>query len=135
MIGLTVVFPLLLQLLGQGAEQNPVDWATVGACYLGLFLFGAACVAIGLLASSLTESQIVAVISSFGILLMLWVIGLAARGQEGFWQKTLEYLAITTHMESFVRGILKISDVVYYVSLVFVGLFLTHRVVDAQRWR
>jgi ABC-2 type transport system permease protein len=135
MLGLTVVFPLLLQFIGQGVEKSPLDWNTVGTCYLGLFLFGAACVAIGLLASSLTESQIVAAIVSFGILLMLWVIGLAARGQEGFWQKTLEYLAITTHMESFVRGVIKISDVVYYASLVFVGLFLTHRVVDAQRWR
>jgi ABC-2 type transport system permease protein len=135
MLGLTIVFPLLLEILGQGAESSPLDWHTVGASYLGLFLFGAACVAIGLLASSLTESQIVAAIVAFAVLLMLWVIGLAARGQEGFWQKLLEYLAITTHMESFVRGILKISDVVYYASLAFVGLFLTHRVVDAQRWR
>ncbi len=135
MIALTGVFPLLLQLVGHTSDGSPIDWSTVAVAYLGLFLFGAASIALGLFASSLTESQIVAAIVAFALLLLLWVIGLAARGQEGAWQRLLEYLAVTTHLESFVRGILKLSDVVYYLSLAFVGLFLAHRVVDAQRWR
>lgn len=135
MIGLTVVFPILLQLLGQSGGQSPVDWNTIGVAYLGTFLFGAACLAIGLFASALTESQIVAAIIGFAFLLLFWIIGLAARGQEGIWRQVLEYISLTTHLESFVRGIIKVSDVTYYLSLAFVGLFLTHRVVEAQRWR
>lgn len=135
MLLLTLVFPLLLHVLGQGGEASPIDWGTVGVSYLGLGLFGAACLAIGLLASSMTESQIVAVILGFAVLLFLWVIGLAARAQEGVAGALLEYLALTTHLESFVRGIIKLSDVVYYLSLTFVGLFLAHRIVEAQRWR
>ncbi|MBI5511499.1 MAG: ABC transporter permease [Deltaproteobacteria bacterium] len=137
MLGLTVIFPILLAVFGGSGTEgaSPVDWHTVGSSYLGLFLMGAAIVAIGLLTSAATESQIVAVVTGFAVLLMFWVIGLAARGQEGFWGGFLEYLSLTTHLENFVRGIIKLSDVVYYLSLAGVGLFLTHGVVDAQRWR
>jgi ABC-2 type transport system permease protein len=121
--------------VGEGAEGSPLDWNTIAVSYLGMLLFGAACVAIGTLASSLTESQVIAAIIGFVVLLLLWVIGLAARGQSGFMQQFLEYLSLTSHLESFVRGILRLSDVVYYLSLAFVGLFLAHRVVEAQRWR
>jgi ABC-2 type transport system permease protein len=135
MLGLTLVFPILLAIFGGAEGTSAVDWRTIGSSYLGLFLLGAAIVAIGLFASSVTESQIVAVITGFAVLLMFWVIGLAARGQESFWGGFLEYLALTTHLENFVRGVVKLSDIVYYVSLASVGLFLTYGVVDAQRWK
>jgi ABC-2 type transport system permease protein len=135
MLILTMVFPMLLHVVGESADTSPLDWNTIWVSYLGLYLFGAACIAVGLFASSLTESQIVAAIVSFAVLLLFWVIGLAARGQEGFMRQLLEYLSLTGHLESFVRGILKLSDVVYYLSLAFVGLFLAYRVVEAQRWR
>ena len=96
---------------------------------------GAACVGIGLFASSVTESQIVAVIISFAALLMLYVIGMAARGQEGYWESILIYLSMTHHLESFVRGTLRSVDLTYYASVIFLSLFLTWRVVEAERWR
>lgn len=135
MLALTVVFPLLLQLYGGTSGSNaPLDWRSIGVGYLGLFLLGAAFVAVGLFASSISESQIVAVIVGFAVLLMFYVIGLAARGQEGFWQHFFQYLSINTHLEGFVRGVVRIPDVVYYLSLCFAGLFLSFRVVEAQRW-
>jgi len=137
MLALTLIFPVLLTIYGGTAQggQSALDWHTVGVSYLGMFLLGAAFVAVGLLASAVTESQIVAVIISFAMLLIFFVIGFAARGQQGFWQGFFDYLSITNHLEDFVRGIIKVSSVVYYLSLVFVGLFLTYRVVEAQRWR
>ena len=135
MLGLTAAFPLLLQVFGGAEGVAAVDWRTIGTGYLGLFLLGLAISAVGLFASSVTESQIVAAVTGFAILLMFWVIGLAARGQEGFFGALLEYLSLTAHLESFVRGIIKLSDVVYYLSLAFIGLFLTTGVVDAQRWK
>ena len=134
-LGLTVIFPVLLAVFGGAEGVSAVDWHTVGTGYLGLFLLGAGAVAVGLFASAVTESQIVAFLSGFVALLMLWVIGLAARGQQGVWGGFFEYLALTTHLESFVRGILKASDIVYYLSLISVPLFLTYGVVDAQRWK
>ncbi len=136
MLALTGMFPLLLHVFGGGAEKAAaLDWQTVGVSYVGMFLLGAAFVAFGLFASSVTESQIVAVIVGLAGLLMFYVIGLAAQGQEGFWKHFLEYLAITTHLESFVRGIIRTTDLAYYASFIFLSLFLTHRVVEAQRWR
>jgi ABC-2 type transport system permease protein len=135
MLGLTVIFPVLLQVFGGGNGVSAVDWHTVGAGYLGLFLLGLAVVSIGLFASSVTESQIVAALTGFAVLLLFWVVGLASRGQQGFWGGFLEYLSLTNHLENFVRGIIKASDVLYYVSLASVGVFLTYGVVDAQRWK
>ncbi len=136
MLLLTLVFPLLLHIYGgtQGGE-SALDWSTVWVSYLGMFLLGAAFASIGVFASSVTESQIVAVIVSFSVLMMFFVIGFAARGQEGFWQQLFEYASITTHLEDFIKGVLKVSGLVYYTSVAFLGLFLTYRVVEAQRWR
>jgi ABC-2 type transport system permease protein len=135
MLGLTVVFPVLLHIFG-GTETgvSPLDWRSIGTGYLGMFLLGSAFVAVGLFASSISESQIVSVIVGFAVLLMFYVIGLAARGQEGFWQHFFQYLSINTHLEGFVRGVVRVPDVVYYLSLCFAGLFLSFRVVEAQRW-
>jgi len=150
MLALTLVFPLLLQLYGKtgpslgapemqaaaaAAAGSPLDWSTVGVGYLGMFLLGAAFVAVGLFASSVTESQIVAVIIAFAILLMFFVIGFASRGNDSGWQSFFDYISITNHLEDFVRGIVKVSGVVYYLSFAFLSLFLTYRVVEAQRWR
>lgn len=136
MLALTLIFPLLLQHYG-GANGgiSPLDWRSIATSYLGMTLLGGSFVAVGLFASSLSDSQITAVIVSFATLLMFYVIGLAARGQEGFWQTFLQYLSINTHLEGFVHGVVRVTDVVYYLSLCFVGLFMTHQVVEAQRWR
>src|SRR5262249_48930497 len=65
MLGLTVIFPLLLQIYGGNTlpgAAGPLDWGTIGVGYLGMFLLGASFLAVGLFASSISESQIVAVI-------------------------------------------------------------------------
>ncbi len=136
MLGLTLIFPLLLWVYGGTAEgTSPIDWNTVWVSYSGMLLLGAASVAVGLFASSLTESQIVAAIVAFFIQLLLFVIGFAGHGEEGFWQVVFDQLSITTHLEDFLRGIINVQGIVYYVSLAFLGLFLSYRVVEAQRWR
>jgi ABC-2 type transport system permease protein len=135
MLGSTVIFPVLLQRYGGAGQAAVLDWHCVASAYLGMALLGASFVAVGLFASALSDSQIVSVIVGFATLLLFYVIGLAARGQEGFWQSFLQYLSINTHLEGFVHGVIRSTDVVYYLSLTFVGLFMTHQVVEAQRWR
>jgi ABC-2 type transport system permease protein len=135
MLALTLPFPLLLQVYGGSAAQSALDWRSVATGYGGMFLLGAAFVAVGLFSSAITDSQIVAVVTGFATLLMFYVIGMAARGQEGFWQNVCSYLAINTHLEAFVRGIVRLTDVVYYLTLAGIPLFLTYRVLEAQRWR
>jgi hypothetical protein len=112
MLGLTALFPALLELVGGGQGQHSaIDWHVMGTAYLGMFLLGSAFVCVGLFASSLSDSQIISVIVGFAVLLMFYVIGLAARGQEGVWQAALQYLSVNTHLEGFVHGVVRLTDV------------------------
>ncbi len=138
MLALTLFFPLLLQIFGATTMtdgMHALDWNTIATSYLGMFLLGASFVSIGLLTSSVTDSQIVAVMLAFFVLLMFFVMGSSSATQKGMLGDILTYLSIADHLESFVRGVVKSVDVVYYLSVIFVGLFLTYRVIDAQRWR
>jgi ABC-2 type transport system permease protein len=135
MLGLTLLFPVLLTFVADAGGQSPIDWNTIAVSYLGMFLMSAAFVAVGQFASSLTDSQVVAAVIGFAVLLLVLLVGTLAEGQEGAVQAILRYIALATHLETFISGVIKISDVVYYLSVGFVGLFLTHRVVEAQRWR
>jgi ABC-2 type transport system permease protein len=132
-LALTLSYPLLLTAFGTG-ERSPVEWPTVLAGYLGLFLLGAGAMSLGLFISSLTQSQIVAAFLTLMILLLTWVVGWKAGDVEGAAREVLLYLSSTQHMVSFARGLLALEDVVYYASYVVLGLFLTHRAVEGQRW-
>jgi len=130
MVGLTLYMPLLLSIYGQ------VNWGTVLSGYLGLILLGAVFLAIGLFASSVTENQVIAALISFGLLLLVWLLGWAAATVEGTGLgEVLSYLSILDHFDGLLRGLVEIRTIVYYLSLVAFGLFLTHRVVESQKWK
>jgi len=94
--------------------------------YVGLLLMGSAFLAVGLFASSLTENQIVAAVTTFGILLMFWVLGWGADAAGGaWWGKLLQHLSITEHFESFGKGVFETKDIIYYVNFTILALFLT----------
>jgi ABC-2 type transport system permease protein len=130
MLGLTLYMPLLLGLFG------PVVWWPVLSGYLGLFLVGAVFLAVGLLASSLTENQMIAAITSFSLLIVMWLLGWAGAAtadvQVG---PLLTYLSLLEHLNNFLAGLIDTRDVVYLLGLIAVSLFLAHRVVESQRWR
>ena len=103
--------------------------------YLGLFLQGAAFIAVGIFFSSLTENQIVAAILTFGTLLLFWILNWASYSAGGMWKSVLNYLSFIQHFDDMTRGILDTTDLVYYLSFIFLGLFLTHSVIQSRRWR
>lgn len=110
---------------------------TILCAYLGLFLLGATCLAVGLLTSSLTENQIIAAVLGFGSLLILFVIGWAGEqlGGTSTAGKLLAYLSLTNHFEDFTKGIIDSVHVIYYLSMTFLSLFATARIVESRRWR
>jgi len=105
------------------------------AGYLGLVLMGAAFIALGVLISSTTENQIIAVITTFGLLLLLWVVGWAANFTSPLLGKILNELSLVRHFESFSKGVINIKDVVFYLSFIFFCLFVTGRILESKRWR
>ena len=113
---------------------NP-EWRPVVAAYLGLVLMGGAFVSLGLLISSTTNNQIVAGIVTFVVFLLLWIIGWFADTAGPTIGPITSWLSITEHFDDFSKGIIDTKHVLYYLSLITFGLFLTAKSVDTERWR
>jgi len=113
---------------------NP-EWRPIVAGYLGLLLMGGAFISVGLLISSLTKNQIVAGFLTFAVFLMLWVINWIAQSSGPTTQGIVNYLSIIEHFDDFARGIIDTKHVIYYLTFITFGLFLTAKSVDMERWR
>lgn len=111
------------------------DWKPILSGYLGMFLYGAALLAIGLFISTLTENQIVAVMITFGVSLVLWLIDAFAYSSTGMAKSVIGYLSVINHLEDFIKGVIDTSHILYYVTFAFVGLFLTYRSLESMRWK
>lgn len=129
MLAVTLLDMLLLFKFG-----NP-EWRPIAAGYLGLLLLGGCFVSLGLLISSLTKNQIVAGVITFAIFLVLWIINWTADQSGPTMRAVLNHLSIIDHFDDFARGIIDTKHVVYYLSFITFGLFLTAKSVDSERWR
>ena len=113
---------------------NP-DWKPLVIGYLGLLLQAGGLLAVGTFISTLTRNQIIAGAATFGACLLLWVLEWVSGYETAAWAKVLAYLSVITHFDSFSKGVLDVKDAIYYVSLIFLGLFLTSRSMESLRWR
>jgi ABC-2 type transport system permease protein len=130
LLGLTGLVPLTLALF------SDFDWYPVLTGYLGLVLLGALFLSVGVLASALTENQIVAAFVSFGLLLFLWLLaGVGSLLGDTTAGQVISYVSFMEHYDHLVRGLVDTRDLVYFVSALILMLFLTHRVVDSTRWK
>ena len=129
MLAVTLIHMGLLFIYG-----NP-EWKPIVTGYLGMLLLGGSFLSLGLFISSLTRNQIVAAMATFGVFLMLWVINWIASFVGPTAQQVLSALSITEHFDDFAKGIIDTRHVIYYVSFIAFGLFLTAKSVDSERWR
>ena len=113
---------------------NP-DWKPVLTGLLGNLLQGAALLAIGMFISSLTKNQIVAGAIGFAMALLLWILNWTTSFGNSDTIQALNYLSIVSHLDSFTRGVIDSKDVIYYCSMIFLGLFLTARSLESMRWK
>jgi ABC-2 type transport system permease protein len=111
------------------------DWKPILVAYLGMLLQAGGMLAIGMFISSLTKNQIIAGASTFAACLVLWVLGWTSGYETATWAQVLSYMSVTTHMEPFSKGLLDTKDTIYYVTLIFLGFFLTARSLESLRWR
>jgi len=129
MLAVTLIHIALLFVYGRP------EWKPIASGYLGLLLMGGCFVSVGLFFSSLTKNQIVAAVLTFVVLLLLWVIDWMTNFASSGVASLLNYLSITSHLDDFAKGIVDTRHVVYYLSFITFGLFLTSRAVDSERWR
>jgi ABC-2 type transport system permease protein len=129
MLIVTMLYMAILFRIG-----NP-EWRPIVAGYLGLLLMGGCFLATGLFISSLTKNQIVAGFLTFATFLMLWIINWIGESSGPTTRDLVNYLSITEHFDDFSRGIIDTKHVVYYLSFITFGLFLTAKSVDSERWR
>lgn len=111
------------------------DWKPVLCGFLGLLLQGAGLLALGAFISTLTKNQIVAGALAFALSLLLLILGSVPSMGDTSTTRFLGYISIITHMESFSRGVIDSKDLIYYLSVIFLGLFLTTRSLESLRWR
>jgi ABC-2 type transport system permease protein len=111
------------------------DVKTMAVAYLGIILQGGALLAIGAFISTLTKNQIIAGAVTFSACLLLWIFAWVTSYNSTTWATVLSYISVLPHSESFGRGVIESKDAVYYVSLIFLGLFFTARSMESLRWR
>ena len=125
----TLTWPLIVTMFG-----TPSFGDIVGN-YVAMFLVIGALISIGLLISSLTENQIIAAILSFVILIATYYFGeIASAVDSPIVSTVLNWLSIFSRYDNFTNGIFSLADVVYYISIMVVFLFLTTRVIEKRRW-
>ena len=116
-----------------------VDWTLVVSNYIALLLMGTACIAIGMLISSLTENQIVAAVLSILALLLVYMLDLIADLINNFVSvdfitNALNSLSFYNKYYEFTCGIFNLSSVLFFISVAVIFNFLTVRVFEKRRW-
>ena len=130
----TLLIPTLVYYGFIEAYGSPDRGATfVG--YLGVFLVGAVFTSVGVMTSALTASQAAAALAAFFLLLILWIISWLSGQTGGALSEFLSYISVYDHLDEFMRGVLDSRGLVYFLSLIFLALFATTRIVSATKWR
>lgn len=131
LLAVTMIFPLVLNFL-----VNPgIDQGIFLSGYLGLVLMVASLVAIGVFISSLFNSQVVVFLLSLAIVLVFWLVRPASSSTGGLGTQILTYMNFIDHYMNFYQGTIDLSDIVYYLSLTSLALFLGTISVEIRRWR
>ena len=112
-----------------------VSWLPIWGNTVGLLLLGGIFVSIGLFISSLTENQMIAAIGGFFINLMILLMNtLKSALPNGFLQDVLSSISVYSRYSEITNGIFSLSSLIFFVSVIFIFLFLTVRVLEKRRW-
>jgi ABC-2 type transport system permease protein len=115
----TLFYPLVLMLLGRP------DTGVIFSSYLGMFLLGATYISIGIFASSLTSSQVIAFITGFSIIFLLFIPGKLENIMPVKMQPLIEGTAVVSHFENLLRGVVSSTDIIYFIMLNIMFLTLS----------
>ena len=110
-------------------------WSVIMCNCLGLFLLAAALIAIDIFLSSLTESQMIAAITGFAAGLFVYLLdNVASSVSKDFVKNALNAVSFVIHYQNFTIGLLSLSDIIFFLSVIALFVFLTVRVIEKKRW-
>ncbi len=111
------------------------EWKPLVVAYLGLLLLGGCFISVGLFISSLSKNQVVSFMVTFSVFLFLWIINWIGSSVGPTAASVVQYLSIVDHYDDFGKGVIDTTHLIYYLSFITFGLFLTAKSVDSERWR
>jgi len=130
---LAMIAPTFLYMLIMILWGNP-EILPIFSGYLGLLLVGGSFISTGLFISSLTENQIISYVGGLVVLLLFWIIGWSSIAGSSI-GSVFSYLSLINHFDDFTKGVVDLKHVIYYLSFIGFGLFLTYRSVESMKWR
>ncbi len=128
LLALTIFYPISISTLGD------LDWGPVISGYVGLLLQGSAILAIGLMASSWTDNQLIALFVALTLSVFFWVLDKFLPLLPTNAASTLEWLSFDYHFQSMARGVIDLRDVLFFFSVTVFALALAFRALEARRW-
>lgn len=128
----TLVYPLVMFVWPW--HLGALDWGPIWSGYFGLFLLSAAGVAVGLLFSGITESQIIAFFFTAGLLVFLLVIGFVVETLRGTLGDVIAFVSFHSRYAPFSRGLIDTRAVIYFVSVTIVCLLVAFRSLESRKW-
>jgi len=117
------------------AVMGSPDFGASLAGYVGLVLVVGVYLSIGIFTSSLTQNQIIAFILAFVIIFVFFILDKIVFFMPGFLANLLEYLSIDYHFNNIARGVIDSRDIIFYLSLIFLFLFLTAQSLESRKWK
>ena len=117
------------------AQFGDLDWGPVWGGYLGLLMMGGAFLALGLMASSWTENQIVAFVIGLFLSMLFLMVDRFVIFLPAALAPYVEYLSFSNHFRNTARGVVDSRDVVFFCSFILLALFLAFRSLESRRWR
>ncbi|MEO1134317.1 MAG: ABC transporter permease [Cyanobacteria bacterium J06639_1] len=133
---ITLIVPLLTyQVLAYSTTDPGMNYAHVAIAHVGLILLAASVTAIGMFISSLTDNTLIAAVSTFGAVLLLWVVDAVAGDGTGAIASSLRHISLLQHYNSWIEGTISTSSIVLFASMSGLGVFLTTQSVEALRWQ
>jgi ABC-2 type transport system permease protein len=131
LLALTWIYPIILHRM----TTPGIDQGTLLSAYLGVLLMVSAMVAIGVMVSAVFRNSLAAGFVTVALILLLWVIGGLASGSGGA-NEVVRYLGFGDHLfDNLFQGVVDLGDVLYFVSLTVLSLFLASQLVESRRWR
>ena len=130
-LGLTLIFPVMIN----GMTNPGIDLLLTASSYLGMILAVSAFLGIGVGLSALFTNQFAAFFTTFGVLIIMWVLIGVPASLLPVGSALLTYLDMSSHFSGFIEGDLYLADILYYISITALGLFIGNIAIEYRRWK